>query len=389
MIQPPAGSNSITVSYSQHVSYTCQIEQGPTIRTALARIGTAPNAEVRRPSAAKVDRVELLTPTDGARADHAIAVWRDGERVPALVFEAKSLASPAGVDWRIWRVWVPSDPGPLGGVSLEDAPIDGRERAVLERAEIRTVGELVIRGPAMILQLTRMGKGTVSLLQDWLSGLGFTWVEPCGFADASDVFNGAQVLLSPTELKLLSALARHPGMVVGRTELIGTLWGDVEHLSRELTAQRYRRLIAVVHRLRRKLGTDGQRIEGARSHGYRLNDPTAPAGWFVYDGLTIEPGSRRVYRLPEGDGNDPVDCRLTNSEFRLLLLLAVQPGRVTRLALTVSLWDSVDSNDRRLDLFVRSLRSKLGPYGSWIITHSGEGYEFDPHRPTVRDSAPG
>lgn len=70
--------------------------------------------------------------------------------------------------------------------------------------------------------------------------------------------------------------------------------------------------------------------------------------------------------------------RLTPTEFRLLSKLADQPGRVfTRQELLIaSRGDDVNSLDRTIDVHVRKLRTKLGPYGDLIVTIRGVGYSL-------------
>lgn len=82
--------------------------------------------------------------------------------------------------------------------------------------------------------------------------------------------DGRPVELSPTEFRVLAALAASPGVVLGPGELITAAWGaeyadSVDYLK------------PVISRLRRKLGDDAQRallIQTVRGFGYRLRrDP--------------------------------------------------------------------------------------------------------------------
>ncbi len=69
--------------------------------------------------------------------------------------------------------------------------------------------------------------------------------------------------LTVSELKLLAALARDPGLVKSRPELLAVV-GDPERFADERTVD------AHVKNLRRKLGSCGERIETVRGVGYRL-----------------------------------------------------------------------------------------------------------------------
>lgn len=75
------------------------------------------------------------------------------------------------------------------------------------------------------------------------------------------------VELTRTEFDILAALAREPGIVVSRSELLGRVWGleyDDDHL-----------VDVHVANLRRKLGDDAEQprfIETVRGVGYRLAD---------------------------------------------------------------------------------------------------------------------
>lgn len=76
---------------------------------------------------------------------------------------------------------------------------------------------------------------------------------------------------------------------------------------------------------------------------------------------------------------------LTRREFELLQLLAEARGRVLeRDAIYQRVWGySMAHGDRSVDVFVRKLRQKLerrSPAWSYIHTHFGVGYRFDPER---------
>lgn len=70
---------------------------------------------------------------------------------------------------------------------------------------------------------------------------------------------------------------------------------------------------------------------------------------------------------------------LTNKEYQLLFMLCSHVGRVySRDTLIKSVWnDNIDSFSRSLDVHVRSLRTKLGPYENIIKTVRGIGYKVE------------
>ena len=72
-----------------------------------------------------------------------------------------------------------------------------------------------------------------------------------------------EVTLTPGEVRLLAALAREPGMVKSRPELLAAT-GDAERYADERTVD------AHVKNVRRKLGACGEKLETVRGVGYRL-----------------------------------------------------------------------------------------------------------------------
>ncbi len=89
------------------------------------------------------------------------------------------------------------------------------------------------------------------------------------------------------------------------------------------------------------------------------------------DELEINPGRHEV--LLRGK---PVD--LTHTEFRILYLLARQPGWVyTRHQIVSEVQgDDVIVTDRSVDVHIVAIRRKLGPAGSYIETVRGVGYKM-------------
>jgi DNA-binding response OmpR family regulator len=77
------------------------------------------------------------------------------------------------------------------------------------------------------------------------------------------VVRGRQVELRAREFDLLAALARDPGVVLSRDQLLEDVWGtDFPGETRTVDVH--------VSELRKKLGPDGPAIESVRGVGYRL-----------------------------------------------------------------------------------------------------------------------
>lgn len=74
---------------------------------------------------------------------------------------------------------------------------------------------------------------------------------------------GKDVDLTASELKLLALLAKEPGMVRGRPELLAAS-GDAERFADERTVD------AHIKNIRKKLGDCGEMLETVRGVGYRL-----------------------------------------------------------------------------------------------------------------------
>jgi DNA-binding response OmpR family regulator len=126
-----------------------------------------------------------------------------------------------------------------------------------------------------------------------------------------------------------------------------------------------RELVARVQALLRRTRTP--------EHGESLEEIRAP-------GLLIDPAGRRAFLLDEDGGK--VDAELTPTEFRLLITLARQPGRVLdRDELQQRVWNvPYRARDRSVDVCVRKLREKLDRRSaySYIQTQYAVGYRFDP-----------
>jgi len=79
---------------------------------------------------------------------------------------------------------------------------------------------------------------------------------------------GRTVPLAGLQLKLLLYLARRPGWVFSRVQLLKAVWG-IEPSHRDLKT-----VDVLVCRLRRRLGVAGRLIESVRSFGYRMRTTT-------------------------------------------------------------------------------------------------------------------
>ena len=75
---------------------------------------------------------------------------------------------------------------------------------------------------------------------------------------------------------------------------------------------------------------------------------------------------------------DGVEAKLAKKEFELLAYLISHRGKIlSREQILGRVWsDEVVVLDRTIDVNITRLRSKIGAYGSYIVTRSGFGYGF-------------
>ncbi len=74
---------------------------------------------------------------------------------------------------------------------------------------------------------------------------------------------------------------------------------------------------------------------------------------------------------------DGEKVKLTKTEFELLGFLMVHRGKIySRDEIVHRVWDDVIVLGRTIDVNITRLRSKIGPYGAYIITRLGFGYGF-------------
>ena len=75
---------------------------------------------------------------------------------------------------------------------------------------------------------------------------------------------------------------------------------------------------------------------------------------------------------------DGTEVKLAKKEFELLAYLLSHRGKIcSREQILGRVWsDEVVVLDRTIDVNITRLRSKIGTYGSYIVTRSGYGYGF-------------
>lgn len=109
---------------------------------------------------------------------------------------------------------------------------------------------------------------------------------------------------------------------------------------------------------------------------HRRGRASVDAGPLVAGELEVRPDQFQAFVSGQPVG-------LTRREFELIQVLAEAQGRVIeREAIYQSVWGyAMAHGDRSVDVFVRKLRAKLqrvSPGWSYIHTHFGIGYRFDP-----------
>jgi DNA-binding response OmpR family regulator len=117
---------------------------------------------------------------------------------------------------------------------------------------------------------------------------------------------------------------------------------------------------------------------------HRRGQASADVGPLVAGELEIRPDRFQAFVAGQSVG-------LTRREYELLHLLAEARGRVIeREAVYQSVWGyAMAHGDRSVDVFVRKLRSKLervSPGWTYIHTHFGIGYRFDPEHAAGEDA---
>ena len=107
------------------------------------------------------------------------------------------------------------------------------------------------------------------------------------------------------------------------------------------------------------------------SHKNISNVPAEKPNRLVVDGLCLDLEFKRC----TVDGEE---VRLARKEFELLAYLIKHRGKIcSREQILNRVWsDEVVVLDRTSDVNITRLRSKIGAYGSYIVTRSGFGYGF-------------
>lgn len=107
------------------------------------------------------------------------------------------------------------------------------------------------------------------------------------------------------------------------------------------------------------------------SHKNISNVPAEKPNRLVVDGLCLDLEFKRC----TVDGEE---VRLARKEFELLAYLIKHRGKIcSREQILNRMWsDEVVVLDRTIDVNITRLRSKIGAYGSYIVTRSGFGYGF-------------
>ena len=93
-------------------------------------------------------------------------------------------------------------------------------------------------------------------------------------------------------------------------------------------------------------------------------------------GITVD---RRRHRALAGGAS----LNLTPSEFRLLDAFVREPGRAFSRSdlILAALGNDALVEERTIDVHIRALRRKLGPFAQLIETVRGVGYRFREHAP--------
>ena len=110
-----------------------------------------------------------------------------------------------------------------------------------------------------------------------------------------------------------------------------------------------------------------RRTSGAKA----LNPSANRANVLQVEGLQLDLEFKRC--LVDG-----VEAKLAKKEFELLAYLISHRGKIlSREQILSRVWsDEVVVLDRTIDVNITRLRSKIGAYGSYIVTRSGFGYGF-------------
>lgn len=109
-----------------------------------------------------------------------------------------------------------------------------------------------------------------------------------------------------------------------------------------------------------------------RTSGTKIHNPSAnKSNILQVEGLQLDLEFKRCIV-------DGVETKLAKKEFELLAYLISHRGKIlSREQILGKVWsDEVVVLDRTIDVNITRLRSKIGVYGSYIVTRSGFGYGF-------------
>lgn len=183
----------------------------------------------------------------------------DGDGLELLRFIRDADQLVAQVDLDLPVIIISGDPSPLERIrGFERGCDDYLNRDELSYPELRVRIAALLRRRRRVSTMARLRVGTLEI--DALARQ--AWVD------------GVAVPLSSKEFSLLVTLAREPGRVFKRAELMATVWGWSDA---GVTAQHTRTLDSHASRLRRKLSARGAAyVVNVWGVGYRLID--VPAG---------------------------------------------------------------------------------------------------------------
>jgi len=187
----------------------------------------------------------------------------DGDGLELLRFIREEHQLAAQVDCDLPVIVISGNASPLERIrGFERGCDDYLGRAEISYTELRARIAALLRRRRRISSIARLRVGTLEI--DALARQ--VWVD------------GTPVPLASKEFSLLVTLAREPGRVFKRAELMATVWGWSDG---GVTAQRTRTLDSHASRLRRKLCAQGAAyVVNVWGVGYRLIDVPAsePAG---------------------------------------------------------------------------------------------------------------
>ena len=190
----------------------------------------------------------------------------DGDGLELVRFVREENQPAARIDCDLPVIVISDNPSPLERIcGFERGCDDYLDRREMSYAELRVRIAALLRRRRRISSISRLRVGTLEI--DALARQ--VWVD------------GVPVALSSKEFSLLVTLAREPGRVFSRAELMATVWGWSDGGA---TALRTRTLDSHASRLRRKLSAHGALyVVNVWGVGYRLIDVPAsePAGEVV------------------------------------------------------------------------------------------------------------